>query len=205
MKQCNKCLQFKLEEMYHKYRYNGNLLRKSVCRDCINNNRKKYYSKNSEKIINLVSKYKKNNRKKINDRDKERRINDVTFKLQELVRSVIKQSIKRNGGIKGGKSVLKYLAYTSEELKFHLESQFEFWMTWNNHGLYDPSIWDDNNFTTWIWQIDHIIPQADLPYTNMEDENFKKCWSLENLRPLSAKQNIIDGSSRVRHINKKAA
>jgi len=30
----------------------------------------------------------------------------------------------------------------------------------------------------------------------MEDENFKKCWALENLRPLSAKQNIIEGNRR---------
>jgi len=30
----------------------------------------------------------------------------------------------------------------------------------------------------------------------MEDENFKKCWSLDNLRPLSAKINILDGNKR---------
>lgn len=28
----------------------------------------------------------------------------------------------------------------------------------------------------------------------MNEENFQKCWSLNNLRPLSAKKNIIDGS-----------
>lgn len=28
----------------------------------------------------------------------------------------------------------------------------------------------------------------------MEDEEFKKCWALSNLRPYSAKQNIIDGA-----------
>lgn len=28
----------------------------------------------------------------------------------------------------------------------------------------------------------------------MEDENFKKCWALSNLRPLSAKQNVLDGN-----------
>jgi hypothetical protein len=33
----------------------------------------------------------------------------------------------------------------------------------------------------------------------MDDEEFKKCWSLDNLRPLSAKQNILDGTSRKRH------
>jgi hypothetical protein len=34
----------------------------------------------------------------------------------------------------------------------------------------------------------------------MEDENFKKCWSLENLRPYSAKQNIIDGAREIKLI-----
>jgi hypothetical protein len=30
----------------------------------------------------------------------------------------------------------------------------------------------------------------------MVDEEFKKCWALSNLRPLSAKQNILDGNRR---------
>jgi len=30
----------------------------------------------------------------------------------------------------------------------------------------------------------------------MEDENFKKCWALENLCPLSAKQNLLDGQKK---------
>ena len=44
-----------------------------------------------------------------------------------------------------------------------------------------------------------LIPQSDLPYTSMEDTNFKKCWALENLRPYPAKQNYLDGVYRVRH------
>jgi hypothetical protein len=47
--------------------------------------------------------------------------------------------------------------------------------------------------------IDHIVPQSDLPYSSMNDENFQKCWALENLRPLSAKQNYLDGMTRIRH------
>ena len=50
-----------------------------------------------------------------------------------------------------------------------------------------------------IWHIDHIIPQSLLPYSSMEDDNFKKCWALSNLRPLSAKQNLLDGANRIRH------
>ena len=47
--------------------------------------------------------------------------------------------------------------------------------------------------------LDHIIPRSDLLYTFMNEESFCKCWSLSNLRPLSAKQNIIEGPARVRH------
>jgi hypothetical protein len=51
--------------------------------------------------------------------------------------------------------------------------------------------WDDNDSSTWTWQIDHIVPHAKLPYTKMTDNNFHRCWSLENLRPLSAKRNLF--------------
>lgn len=72
-------------------------------------------------------------------------------------------------------------------------------MNWNNHGQYRAEEWDDNDPSTWVWQIDHIIPQSDLPYDSMEHPNFKKCWSLDNLRPYSAKKNVIEGTRRVRH------
>lgn len=76
-------------------------------------------------------------------------------------------------------------------------------MSWNNYGAYRRSVWDDNDPSTWTWQIDHIIPQSDLPYQSMEDEKFKICWSLTNLRPYSSKQNLLDGVQRNRHKNKK--
>lgn len=70
-------------------------------------------------------------------------------------------------------------------------------MTWQNWGKYYVRTWDDTDQSTWTWQIDHIIPQSKLLYTDIDDENFKKCWSLENLRPLSAKQNILEGNRRI--------
>jgi len=69
-------------------------------------------------------------------------------------------------------------------------------MTWDNQGKYDPKIWDDNDQTTWMWNIDHIIPQSKLTYTSLDEDNFQKAWALNNLRPLSAKQNILDGNRR---------
>ena len=69
-------------------------------------------------------------------------------------------------------------------------------MNWENHGIYDSETWDDNDQSTWTWQIDHIIPHSKFNYHSMKDKEFLECWDLKNLRPLSSKQNIIDGNRR---------
>mgnify|MGYP006320042627 FL=1 len=89
--------------------------------------------------------------------------------------------------------------YSIKELREHLEKQFEPWMNWNNHGRYNLLSWNENDSSTWTWQIDHIIPQSVLVYSSMEEDNFKKCWALNNLRPYSAKLNLTDGVTRSRH------
>jgi hypothetical protein len=121
------------------------------------------------------------------------------FVIRHSVSYAIWYALKNVGSSKNGESCLLYLAYTIEELVAYLESLFEPWMSWDNYGVYNPKTWDDNDPTTWTWQLDHIIPQSDLPYTSMTDDNFKKCWALENLRPYSSKQNNLDGVKRARH------
>ena len=125
---------------------------------------------------------------------KQKRAQDPLFKLKSNVSRRIRYILKMNGSSKSGQSILKYLGYSIQDLKNHLELQFESWMNWNNYGTYNVSIWDDNDVSTWTWQLDHIIPQANLPYISMDDNNFKKCWSLSNLRPLASKENFIKGS-----------
>ena len=147
--------------------------------------------------------YRINNRDKINQRGKERRSTDAAYKLRHSISRDIYFALKKNGHSKNNQSIIKFLPYSMAQLKQHIENLFEPWMNWNNRGKYNPRTWNDNNPLTWKWNLDHIIPHSDLPYKSMEDENFKKCWALENLRPYSAKQNIIDGSTKVRH--KKAA
>ena len=111
--------------------------------------------------------------------------------------------IKLQNSSKGGKSSKSFFPFTTEELKKHIESLFEPWMTWENHGIYNHKTWNDNDQTTWTWQVDHIKPQSDYPYSEMGSENFNIIWALSNLRPLSAKENILDGAKRNRH-NKKS-
>jgi len=125
--------------------------------------------------------------------------NDPVYKLKVCISNDINRMLNTNGASKNGESCSKYLPFTFLELKQHLENQFDIWMTWKNRGKYNPKTWKNDDISTWKWQIDHIIPKSEFPYTSMEDENFRKCWALENLRPYSAKQNIIDGATRIRH------
>lgn len=162
------------------------------------NYNKKYYADNRNKVLQSVKNYSLNNKDKIktyhNNYYKNLRNTNINFKLKSSISASINFYINKNK-----KSTLKYLNYTIDQLRLHLESRFEFWMNWDNYGKYNPKVWDDNNPMTWTWQIDHIKPHSMFKYISMEDEEFKQCWSLDNLRPYSSKKNFIDGVTRVRH------
>lgn len=164
---------------------------------------RKSREKNKDKIRVRKKRFYKKNKKKILGkqyaRNKVRRKNDPSFALRLDFSRMIGYALTKGGFSKSGKSILNYLEYTFDELKEHIEKQFEPWMNWSNRSRYKPKSWIDDDQSTWVWQLDHIIPQSDLTYTSMEDQNFKKCWALSNLRPLSAKQNWLDGTGRVRH------
>lgn len=179
--------------------------------DKIKENKKQYYEENKETILEEQKAYYENNFDRIrvvketyrlihkeerNKNQKARYENDPSFRLRMNLSTAISGFLKRSSSSKNGNSCSEYLSYTMSELKEHLEKQFESWMTWENQGRYDRETWDDNDSSTWTWQIDHIIPHSSLPYTSMSNENFKKCWALDNLRPLSAKQNLIDGNRK---------
>jgi len=179
----------------------------------IKESQKRYREKNKEKLKEYArnyriqfkdvvkssnKKYKEQNKEKIRATRKEyqayRIRNDPSFKMRRIISKEISRSIRKNR-----ESFLKRLPYSLQELKEYIESIFEPWMNWQNWGTYDPKTWDDADSNTWKWQIDHITPQSELPFSSYDDENFKKCWSLNNLRPYSAKLNILDGTNRVRH------
>jgi hypothetical protein len=151
--------------------------------ETINNNKKEYYQANKTLIKYNVNIY-----------DRERIKTDVIYKLRRYTSKAINSALKRAGSSKKGISVMEFLPYTIQELKEHLEKQFESWMTWENHGTHLSDIYDENNIATWTWQIDHIIPQSVLSYSSMEEDNFQKCWALENLRPLKSIDNIKKGN-----------
>lgn len=159
---------------------------------------KKYRQLNKDKLKNYRESRVEKDRENLRNWQNKKRKEDPAFKLRSIISTSVAIAIKKKNCSKNG-SILKHLPYTILELKDHLESQFEPWMSWDNHGKYNAKTWNDNDSSTWTWQLDHIIPHSEFPYTSMTDENFKKCWALTNLRPLSAKQNLLDGTNRVRH------
>jgi hypothetical protein len=123
--------------------------------------------------------------------------------MRLYISASIRDTLKQVGSSKKGQSILKNVPWTLEELKQSIEKQFKLpgneWMTWENQGVYRPEKWDDNDQNTWKWQLDHIVPHSTFNYTSMDCQEFRDCWSLNNLRPLSAKQNIMDGGSKITH------
>lgn len=156
---------------------------------------KEYRENNKEKLINYSNNLnvKNKKRKNANQRYHNSYKNDPMVKIRNSVSSNIRKFI-----IKNNDSCLNYLPYSMQELKEHLERQFEPWMNWNNYGKYNKLTHDQNP----KWNIDHIIPHSTFNYDGMEHPDFQKCWALSNLRPLDAKQNQLDGVSKIRHKNK---
>ena len=213
---CHKCFLEKRKEYRKQNVHQGINYRKNNT-EKISEYNKEYYEENKEqcsewnkknhikykeegRTLQYSRNYIKNNRDKVNDMARQfmarKRKESLSFKINCDISRSIRSVLKKNNGSKDGNSSKSYLPFTFDELKEHLEKQFEPWMTWENRGSYNIETWDDNDPSTWTWQLDHIIPQSKLPYTNMEDDNFKKCWLLNNLRPLSAKINIKEGNRR---------
>jgi hypothetical protein len=201
LNKCKECNKIYKHEYYlkNKEKYTENNKKYvEAHRNEINAYNRKYNLDNKEKNKERDQEYKIKNKERIaENRKKSFKIklnSSPVFRVRRNVSKLISSYLKRNGSRKNNKSILDNLGYSIDTLKNHLENQFDSWMTWNNWGIYDLGKWNDNDQSTWTWQIDHIIPQDKLPYISMEDNNFKKCWALDNLRPLSSKQNLLKGS-----------
>ena len=97
---------------------------------------------------------------------------DLKYRLNQILSSNIRRSLGKN---KNGYSWESLVGYTLDELKKHLEVQFKAGMSWDNYGK---------------WQIDHIRPVSSFNFQTPTDKDFRTCWSLTNLQPLWAKDNL---------------
>lgn len=96
-----------------------------------------------------------------------------------MVNNVRSQMSKYLLGSSSADGCFRFLDYTIDELRSHLESMFKPGMTWDNYGR-----------TADSWQIDHILPVSKFPASSPEHPNFKKVWALSNLQPLWRHENL---------------
>ena len=124
---------------------------------------KEYREKNTEKIKKTKRDYERN-----------RKASDPLYKLISNFRTAIYQVLKESN-VDKNKHYFDILQYTPESLIKHLESQFENNMNWDNYGE---------------WHVDHKLPITSFNIEEMGDEEFMRCWSLENLQPMWGTDNI---------------
>jgi hypothetical protein len=151
-------------------------------------NKKKYREENKVVISEYRKLYREENKDKIkeyydgykeirNEKARERYKLDELYKLTKNIRTAISNSFRNEGYSKTSRTQ-NILGCSFEQLKLHLESQFEDWMTWDNYGKYNCEF-------KYGWDIDHIIP---LSSANTIDD-LLKLNDYKNLQPLCSKIN----------------
>lgn len=105
-----------------------------------------------------------------------RRWANPTYRVSKLMSNRIRGLIKD----KDFDKTFLILGYSVNDVMKRLESKFRDGMTWDNYGKF--------------WHIDHIKPVSHFSFTSKEDEDFKKCWALENLQPLLKSENLSKGN-----------
>ena len=197
---CSKCYSRLPENKEKRKKYYQNNKEKLAANDkkWRENNKEKmkeihriYEETNKEEIAERKKEYYKNNKDIIDKRNKEysktpegirqRRERDnkrrecLMFRLNGNMSSGIRISLKRDNLSKSGRHWEDLVGYTTKELKSHIEKLFTKGMNWENYGE---------------WHIDHITPKSFFKYKSTDDVEFRYCWSLNNLQPLWAADNI---------------
>ena len=139
---------------------------------------KKWSEKNRDHLNNYHQKWRDDNidkhRKSKRDYQQIRRDTDPLYRLTSYFKTAIYTVLKENRVDKNG-HYFESLQYTPEELMVHLENLFTDRMTWENYGE---------------WRVDHKLPISSFNIQEMGDEEFMKCWSLNNLQPMWGDENI---------------
>jgi hypothetical protein len=107
------------------------------------------------------------------ERQNDRYKNDPKFRLNIRIRNSIGKHLR---GEKCGRHWEDLVGWTINDLQKHITKQLRAGMTWDNYGEY--------------WHIDHKVPVSAHNFKTEKDIDFKKCWSLKNLQPLEAKENL---------------
>ena len=206
---CTECKQDKPLSHFWKDKY-GKFCRNSKCISCAKETASKLRATEEFKKAQTIrnSNYRQKNRHVLSAKNKvwrasnkdktralakkkyEKRKGDPMFRQLQSFKSSLFISLKNRNIHKNGTHWESVVGYSLDTLRNHLESQFDTNMTWDNYGTY--------------WHLDHIRPICSFHITSINDEEFKVCWGLANLRPLNKFQNIAKSiEDKKQSINRK--
>jgi hypothetical protein len=154
---------------------------RNSCKVCEYEKTKKWKEENSDITKEYNKKYLLDNKEKLNKYKNnwfnEKMKSDSNFKLKRKIKTTIKDAF-RGKPYRRNQKIIDILGCSTENFKLYLESKFEYWMSWENHGLYNGEL----NFG---WDIDHIIPIS----TAKTEEDVIKLSHFSNFQPLCSKTN----------------
>ncbi len=148
------------------------------CKQCSNTECRSYYSKNKIQISKTRKAYNslKSTQEKVRKYVKNKRQNDIHYRIKDNLRRRINYAIKHS---KKSKSTAELLGCTLQEFKQYIENLWQKGMSWDNYEKFG-------------WHLDHIKPCASFDLTDIEQQ--KLCFHYSNIQPLWAKDNWSKGS-----------
>ena len=140
-----------------------------------NKRTKNWRENNCKKVKKNIRERRKNERDRVNFYMKNRYKIDLKFNLNLRISIIIWHSLKGN---KAGRRWESLVGYTLSDLIKRLNKTMPEGYTWQD-------------YLTGKLQVDHIIPRSVFNFTRPEHTDFKRCWALNNLRLLPARENSI--------------
>lgn len=130
--------------------------------DKVSIHHKNYELKNSDKMKAYRNQYLKNKYK-----------NDIFYRTNMLLRGSLFRALDKKDF-----NTIDYVGCDIETFVKHIESQFDYGMTWDNQGRQE---------NTMGWELDHIIPISSAK----TKEDVFKLYHYTNFQPLWKKDNLI--------------
>jgi hypothetical protein len=166
MKTCSVCSVEKPLDDYNNQKL-GKFGKRSYCRACQSEMKKKYNQENRKAITEYQRQYRILNPEYNKNYQKNRREVDINYRLIRNIRARICNIIKGKTS-----NTLDCLGLDVEQFKKYLESKFVYGMSWENYGE---------------WEVDHKIP---ISFAKNETEicelnhytNLQPLWGIENKR-----------------------
>ncbi|MFL6213460.1 MAG: hypothetical protein ACJ74J_06135 [Blastocatellia bacterium] len=109
---------------------------------------------------------------------------DLNYRLHNYISAALRKALKKNC-----RSTFELLGYSTDDLRQHLELLFQPGMSWENYGT--------------LWHIDHVIPKSWFSIetdAGLDEYELKACWSLQNLQPLTADENLKKKDRHISHL-----